>query len=464
VTDVSLRDAETGREYPGRIELEAGTGLFGFSVTSRQLECLQRWADRHASADVAIEIDTSAPMPVVSGALEGRDGGREVWMTAHLCHPRPSANDNASGVAALLGVGAALASARAEDRSSAADRTIRFVWAPEFVGCAALLHSHTDPGRGGLWPLAAINLDMVGEDQASCGGPFLVERDPACRPSPIAPVAEHVVERVFATTPTPPGAWGAMAYAGSSDHALFADPKLDCAAVALRHAPDRFNHTAADSTDKVCAAEMRRAAAAAAALALVVAGGDAVSWPAVREVVSAWTTKELADARRVAHAHTGVDGGAWSRGLLRRAARQAAELLALAETPGTFGPPPGGEEQSEPGARPRVRGCWSGPLNLRAMIDGMPASGRAELSALIAADERNRAVLSNFAIRADGTRDREGIVADTSYALKRPIEAGIAARLLEALFESGWVVESEPEGSIGAGRQGVAEPPEGVAG
>ena len=194
----------TGREQPGRIELEPDTGLFAFSVTSHQVRLLEGWADEGATARVTIELERTAAMPVVTGTLEGRTGEREVWMTAHLCHPRPSANDNASGVAALIGVAAAHASSRASDRTWGTDRTIRFVWAPEFVGTAAALHSHVRLG-GDAVPSAAINLDMVGEDQASCGGPFLVERDPGCRPSLITPVADQVVGRVFASTCSSPG-------------------------------------------------------------------------------------------------------------------------------------------------------------------------------------------------------------------------------------------------------------------
>ena len=282
----------TGREQPGRIELEPDTGLFAFSVTSHQMRLLEGWADEGATARVTIELERTAAMPVVTGTLEGRTGEREVWMTAHLCHPRPSANDNASGVAALIGVAAAHASSRASDRTWGTDRTVRFVWAPEFVGTAAALHSHVRLRGQTAVPSAAINLDMVGEDQSSCGGPFLVERDPGCRPSLITPIADQVVGRVFVWTAARPGTWCPVPFVGGSDHAIFVDRWLDCAVAALRHAPDRFNHTAADSTDKVSPTEMTRAAASAAAIAYVAAEGPRVPPSALRGALSSWTATE----------------------------------------------------------------------------------------------------------------------------------------------------------------------------
>jgi hypothetical protein len=442
VTDAPSCRTDDGLEQPGRIELDASTTLVGFSVTSRELALLEWWADRAANADVRVDVERSASMPVVTAVLEGRRSEREVWMTAHLCHPRPSANDNASGVAAVLGVAAAHAASRARDRSWATDRTIRFVWAPEFAGSAAALHARTERADHAA-PVVALNLDMVGEDQSACGSPFLVERDAGGRRSLITPVAEHLVEHVFRATATPPDTWRPVPFAGSSDHAVFADPKLDCAAIALCHAPDRFNHSAADSIDKVAPVEMRRAAAAGAAIAFVMAGGS-VAAAGLRDAVSGWVENELAATRRVADAHAEVDGGAWSLALTRHAEREAAALLALADGPAVTVPQEPGDQLTD-GGGPRVTGCWDGPLNVRALIGDMPPDARSAVGGLIAADVGNRALLTNLAIRADGRRDRAGIVADASYALLRPIDAPVAETLFDAMLESGWVTEVPAE-------------------
>ncbi|MDQ3935651.1 MAG: hypothetical protein M3340_13580, partial [Actinomycetota bacterium] len=97
------------------------------------------------------------------------------------------------------------------------------------------------------------------------------------------------------------------------------------------------------------------------------------------------------------------------------------------------GPGQGAEPSPGPGA---LAARWEGPLNLRALLGDLPPATRA-----IAADPGNHAVLLNLALRTDGGATREEIAAATSYALRRPVDPGLAARLLDALVESGWVAE-----------------------
>ena len=91
-----------------------------------------------------------------------------------------------------------------------------------------------------------------------------------------------------------------------------------------------------------------------------------------------------------------------------------------------------------------LRGRWAGPINLRALISDLGPAARVEVAALVAADPDNRSMLTNFAIRADGRRDREDILAETSYTLRRPIDPRVAAVLFDALLESGWVTAEHP--------------------
>ena len=54
------------------------------------------------SLEVAIDSRRFATrIPLVSAVVPGSGAG-EVLVLAHLCHPQPSANDNASGAAAAL--------------------------------------------------------------------------------------------------------------------------------------------------------------------------------------------------------------------------------------------------------------------------------------------------------------------------------------------------------------------------
>jgi hypothetical protein len=402
ITDAPQKDGEAGR-----IELDPGSPLFAFSVRPPELARIRSWS--HARAHATIAIDRSASMPVVTGVIPGTVEG-EVWLLAHLCHPRPGANDNASGVAALLGVAAAH---RAFGRTG---RTLRFIWGPEYLGTVAMLHRRGGAAR----PFAVINLDMVGEDQALCGGPFIVERNPDTQPSLINPIAEDVVREVFARLGGV-GAWEAIPFMGYSDHALFATRGTATGAVQFCHPNDRFNHSAADTLDKVSAVEMRRSMTAAAALAHILGTDGALSTSATASIVSEWCLQESEAAVRAARQHRFVEQGRWSARLLASTRERNATMRAL------FG------EEQEPAEVSNVAGRWSGPVNLRALIADAAPDVRSRVNDLIRADKRNYALLLNFAIRVDGTRTRDAIIDETSLAWRTPIDLAVAHQLFDVL-------------------------------
>lgn len=409
--------------HPVRVELDPRAELFGFSLAPDDFGLAHAAADAGGVAQAVVEIDRTATMPVVTGVLPG-ELDEEIWLTAHLCHPRPSANDNASGVAAQLGVAATLAAARRRDASWATPRAIRFVWGPEFVGAAAALHRRLVRPGGGRPPAAAINLDMVGEDQRRCGGPFVLERPPDCAASLLAPLAEQVLAAVFAATSRSPGAWRPARFAGFSDHALFADPRLGSPAVQLCHAPDRFNHTAADSLDKVSPVETRRATAAAAALAQIAAGDVALSPAETKRTVEDWCAAERTAVAAAAREHRAVDGGAWARQLLDYGRRRTAELRSLVDGDVAHLGAPGAPKQ------------WPGPFNPRALVAALPPRSRAAVTRLIRSDRDNGSLLIDLAIRGGGTREQT--IREASFARRRPVDAEVGDVLYDGLVESGW--------------------------
>jgi len=261
VTDAFARfDPDSGRFWRGRLELPPGCELFAFSVLPQELRNL---ADGETEAHVEIVIDDKATMPVVSASIPGMPEEREIWVTAHLCHSRAGANDNASGVSASLEV--AKLAQRWVKMSGTLRYPLRFIWGPEFLGVAAMQHKRRHlPG-----PIAVINLDMVGEDPERCGSPMCVELPPARLASPLGEMAKTLMQTVFALTAGYPGSWLCMPFHGFSDHALFmnhSDAQRNCPAVQLCHINDRFNHTAADLPDKVSATEMKRTVAVTLAL------------------------------------------------------------------------------------------------------------------------------------------------------------------------------------------------------
>jgi len=434
-------------QYRGRIEFDPETPLFGFSVTSGELSLIQEWAATGAEAHVEIEVDRAAAMPVVSAVLPGEGSGREIWLIAHLCHPRPGANDNASGVAALLGVAEALLTSQMANPRWRTSRTIRFVWGPEFAGPAATLH-HEIAARGNpAMPAAVINMDMVGQNQALCEGPFVIERSPAFYASVINPLAEHLVAQVFRQTSNWPGVWTASPFLGYSDHALFADPKLDCSTVQFCHVPDRFNHSSGDSIENICSIEMRRATAAAAALVYLLAANQAVTQPSIELVVRAWCTDELSRAHEVASRYRHADDANWSPRFIEHVHRQLNDLqsvLDLAE------PAIGGRRVSKGStASPRQIGVaarWAGPVNIRGILADLPVHERSVASDLIKNDKYVYAILLNMAIRANGRKARDAIISESSFALRRPLDATVTSRLFDLLLQSGWLVDLNDQG------------------
>src|SRR5262245_61677880 len=126
---------DRGPAQVGRLELPPGATMAGFSVTPAVLRRLLVAADAGTPASMEIVLDPApVPMPVVTALLPG-DGEGEILLSAHLCHPRPSANDNASGVAALLGAARVLVARGGTGRCG-----LRFLWGPEFTGTVAYLH------------------------------------------------------------------------------------------------------------------------------------------------------------------------------------------------------------------------------------------------------------------------------------------------------------------------------------
>ncbi|MGI5272908.1 DUF4910 domain-containing protein [Nonomuraea sp. CA-218870] len=440
---------------PGRVELPAGSRLVAFGVTPGQAaELLRRGRVR-----VEVETHRRAAMPVVTGLLPGA-GPEEVLLSAHLCHPRPSVNDNASGAAALLGVARALAGGRGR-------RGVRFVWGPEFTGMAAYLHD-----VAGRPPVAAVNVDMAGQDQRRCGGPLIVERSPDHLPGFVNALTEHVVAALPQAARSYSGAvacdtwaWRATPFVGASDHSLLVDASIGCPTVSLGHWPDRFNHSAADTLDKLDPAELRRTATVAGAVAAVLAGlaGERAE---LESIAVGWGAERLLDCRqrspallrhRTAVALSALDGltglrgpgpddgsRAWLTGLAEHMAAQTddgshvrpaapAEHAAVLTPAGAGRPAGGGRALSR---------TWEGPFNLRGLAEASGLAGRAWLERQAARDRaRSYALMLALAHGVDGRRDRAAVAAYARCAAELPVPEEFAHEFLAVLVEAGWAKE-----------------------
>lgn len=260
---------------------------WGFVVAPRTGDALRERLRQGDALELDVEIQSRAfdtTMPLLSGCLPGESSSEEVVLISHLCHPRPSANDNASGAAANLEAARALATLTAREDRPARARGLRFLWVPELTGTYAFFGR--EPRRAARIT-AALNLDMVGENQERCGSTFLLEHPPAWAAS----FAEALLVRIrgeaqdWVSSYSGPGHYSMtrmaeVPFGGGSDHAVFVDPGIGVPCPMLIQWPDRFYHSSHDTPDKSDPGSLALAARCAATYAgfLATAGEGEASW------------------------------------------------------------------------------------------------------------------------------------------------------------------------------------------
>jgi aminopeptidase YwaD len=266
---------------------------FGFALTPRQGQILRRLLKQNGEpvrirARVASRL-YDGELEVVSAAIPGQTD-EEIVVVAHLCHPKPSANDNASGAAAILETARTLHTLISGGSLSPPERTIRFLWVPEMTGTLVYLAAR-EAELDRL--VAGINLDMVGEDQNQTGSVWLIERPPDAAASfttDLLVCLRHQLTNLKGMTGVSPSYTGIGAtplyrqaeapFSGGSDHYIFSDPTVGVPMPMLIQWPDRFYHTAADTPDRTDPQSLARAGSLAAAYAywLATAGTEETTW------------------------------------------------------------------------------------------------------------------------------------------------------------------------------------------
>jgi len=261
---------------------------FGFVLTPRQGQELRNLL-KADSEPVRVQVRVvsrlyDGELEVVSATIPGEDV-EEVVVVAHLCHPLPSANDNASGAAAALEAACTLNTLIASGGWPIPRRTIRFLWLPEMSGSFAYLSEHeADLAK----MIAGLNLDMVGQDQEQTGSSWLIERPPdaaaSFAPTLLARLRDELPELKNMPDVSPShtgiGAYplyrqAEVPFSGGSDHYIFSDPTVGVPMPMLIQWPDRFYHTAADTPDRTDPRSLARAGTLAAAYAWWLATTDA---------------------------------------------------------------------------------------------------------------------------------------------------------------------------------------------
>jgi aminopeptidase YwaD len=235
---------------------------FGFVVTPRVGEELRKLiksqrTERKPPLRVRARVVSrlyDGHLEVVSALIPG-ETDEEVVVVAHLCHPQPSANDNASGSAALIELARTLQRLISSGRLARPKRSIRLLWVPEMAGTFAYLASNPQRIQH---MVAGLNLDMVGESQDVCGSVFIVEGTPAAMPSFATDLLDRMREEWFGgaqslsgTTSYPLFRHTVNPFSGGSDHYVLSDPTVGVPTPMLIQWPDKFWHTSSDTLDKV---------------------------------------------------------------------------------------------------------------------------------------------------------------------------------------------------------------------
>lgn len=412
-----------------RVELASDASFFAFSLDAGGLHRARAAAAAGGGAHATLVVDREARMPVVQGRLAfGSASGREeILLVAHLCHPGPAANDNGSGVVALLGLVGALATVLPGSRPH---RAIRFLWAPEFAGTAAFLHQ-----RGSMPPRAVVNLDMVGEDESLCGGPLVLEQSPDHVPSFLEAFAEDASDGLgICDRP-----WRVRPYEGTSDHALFADRAVARPAIQLGHHPDRFNHSSEDTLDKVDAAELRRCAAIGGAVAGAAATAAPPGEAGLAELVEAWAERQLggvAAATLTYPPQSVVDPWAATERdeLLSHCRAVGKDAVGAVRALAAGGPAPAARRTPCEPPDGALERRWQGPFNFRALL----ADASSDERALWASDRDSMPVLVAVAHAIDGRSAPDAVLRRAAYARRRAFDRSLGEAALGLLLNAGW--------------------------
>jgi len=253
---------------------------FGFVVSPKEGERLRNIAkdlEKKRSLGERLEEDENEELRVhakvdaefyngtcedVTAVVRGQELPQEVLVVAHLCHPLPSANDNASGCAAAMESARCLNKLISDGELPRPRRTIRFLLVPEMTGTYAYLATHEKKISK---IIAGVNLDMVGQDQDVTKGSLLVEKTPEANPSYVNCLIAKIMKDLAKGGESFGGTgeyalfkWAVTPYSGGSDHYILSDPSVGVPTPTIIHWPDLYYHTSQDTIDKVSAEELKR--------------------------------------------------------------------------------------------------------------------------------------------------------------------------------------------------------------
>lgn len=293
---------------------EVGSKTFGFMISLGEARRLQ--AKLESGEDVRLDAkieayNTPGTYQLITAAIEGSDPilrNQEIAFTCHLDHPRPGANDNASGCVAILEAARTFKKMIDEGSLQRPKRTIRFIWPAEIEGSIIFLNARPEMARR---IKANIHMDMVGGNPET-KSVFRVAGSPASIPSFIPAIGQYFGEFVnrhslayasgdetdFPLVAQDGGKEPQMAlmmpFSMGSDHQIFSEGTWGIPGIYLHDWPDRYIHTNFDTAAMVDPSKLKRAAFIGVATAWHLANLDEQGAMPVLEVLKRGSFKQTA--------------------------------------------------------------------------------------------------------------------------------------------------------------------------
>ena len=253
----------------------------------------------HAVVKASMETtDLQVPTCVIAGT---NPAAGEIIFSAHLFegYLKQGGNDDLSGCAVILEVARMFRTMFDEGRLPRPERTLRFIFIPEFSGSIPWVIAHKDIMEK---TLCNINLDMVGLWLSKSQSFFNLERTTFGNPHYVNDVVENYFRYVGETNRTMIAIWSGYinrivapsgsdepfyynieTHFGGSDHEVFNDWGVGVPGIMMITWPDQFYHTSEDVADKCDPTQLKRCCVITAASAYTIATADAdmagkISW------------------------------------------------------------------------------------------------------------------------------------------------------------------------------------------
>ncbi|MBI1896466.1 MAG: M28 family peptidase [Acidobacteria bacterium] len=226
---------------------KTSSALVGFSITPRQGAYLRRLLARGVKVRVKAVSDTryyAGDYPYVTGVIQGSRADEEVLELGHAFET--GAQDNATGVAAMLEAVAALTRLIDAGRLPRPQRSIRVLVMPEDYGSSAYIATHMDRMKR---TIGAINMDTAAGPYHETPG-YSFAMNPDVNRSYQDALIMRVAENYYAGLQRRFPRWSP--YRPTSDSYL-SDPMIGVPTIAAAGSSGAVNvhHNSADTLDRV---------------------------------------------------------------------------------------------------------------------------------------------------------------------------------------------------------------------